>query len=148
MVKDYTNYKVLSGTVDNKNPKTLYLNISAWGEPLSDDENLDYNMVVRHLTKSIKSEIYDKLDTRLFFNTRTIIDFDMRTSGIEYGKRSYMNCEITLFQKNTFKLQEKLIQDSFDKNILDTENMYSLKEKIDFMIKEKSNQVLKVANKK
>tara|TARA_R100000278_G_scaffold17922_1_gene17912 strand:- start:66 stop:662 length:597 start_codon:yes stop_codon:yes gene_type:complete len=41
-----------------------------------------------------------------------------------------------------------LIQDSFDKNILDTENMYSLKEKIDFMIKEKSNQVLKVANKK
>jgi len=130
MVKDYTNYKVLSGTVDNKNPKTLYLNISAWGEPLSDDENLDYNMVVRHLTKSIKSEIYDKLDTRLFFNTRTIIDFDMRTSGIEYGKRSYMNCEITLFQKNTFKLQEKLIQDSFDKlisnvinNVLD-DNIY------------------------
>lgn len=41
-----------------------------------------------------------------------------------------------------------LIQDSFDKNILDTENMYSLKEKIDFMIKEKSSQVLKVANKK
>lgn len=41
-----------------------------------------------------------------------------------------------------------LIQDSFDKNILDTENMYSLKEKIDFMIKEKSTQVLKVANKK
>lgn len=44
-----------------------------------------------------------------------------------------------------------LIQDSFDKNILDTENMYSLREKIDFMIKEKSSQVLnekKVANKK
>jgi len=113
MVKDYDNYKVLSGTVDNKNPKTLYLNISAWGDPLSDDENLNYNGVVRYLTKSIKTEIFDKLDDKLFINSRTIVDFDMRTSGIEYGKRSYMNCEITLFQRNTFKLQEKHIQDSF-----------------------------------
>ena len=113
MVKDYDNYKVLSGTVDNKNPKTLYLNISAWGDPLSYDENLNYNGVVRYLTKSIKTEIFDKLDDKLFINSRTIVDFDMRTSGIEYGKRSYMNCEITLFQRNTFKLQEKHIQDSF-----------------------------------
>ena len=113
MVKDYDSYKVLSGTVDNKNPKTLYLNISAWGDPLSDDENLNYNGVVRYLTKSIKTEIFDKLDDKLFINSRTIVDFDMRTSGIEYGKRSYMNCEITLFQRNTFKLQEKHIQDSF-----------------------------------
>jgi hypothetical protein len=117
MVKDYDNYKVLSGTVDNKNPKTLYLNISAWGDPLSDDENLNYNGVVRYLTKSIKTEIHSKLDNKLFINNRTIVDFDMRTSGIEYGKRSYMNCEITLFQRNTFKLQEKQIQDSFDELI-------------------------------
>jgi len=41
----------------------------------------------------------------------------MRTSGIGYGKRSYMNCEITLSQRNTFKLQEKEMQDSFDKLI-------------------------------
>ena len=114
MVKDYDNYKVLSGTVDNKNPKTLYLNISAWGDPLSDDENLNYNGVVRYLTKSIKTEIFDKLDNKLFINSRTIVDFDMRTSGIEYGKRSYMNCEITLFQKNSFKLQEKIIKDNLD----------------------------------
>lgn len=130
MVNDYSNYKVLSGTVDNKNPKTLYLNISAWGEPLLDDEELNYENVVRHLTKSIKTEIYNKLDDKLFISSRTIIDFDMRTSGITYGKRSYMNCEITLFQKNTFKLQEKQIQNSFDElmnniinNVLD-DNIY------------------------
>lgn len=117
MVKDYDNYKVLSGTVDNKNPKTLYLNISAWGCPLLDDETINYNGVIRYLTKSIKTEIHNKLDSKLFINNRTIVDFDMRTSGIEYGKKSYMNCEITLFQRNTFKLQEKEIQDSFDKLI-------------------------------
>ena len=45
---------------------------------------------------------------------RTIVDFDMRESGIVYGKRSYMNCEITFYQKNAFKLQEKAVQDSLD----------------------------------
>ena len=34
----------------------------------------------------------------------------MRESGISCGKKSFMNCEITLYQKNLFKLQEKLIQ--------------------------------------
>ena len=34
----------------------------------------------------------------------------MRESGISYGKKSFMNCEITIFQKKLFKLQEKSIQ--------------------------------------
>ena len=34
----------------------------------------------------------------------------MRESGISYGKKSFMNCEITIFQKKLFKLQEKIIQ--------------------------------------
>ena len=110
MVKNYKNYKVLSGTVDNKNPKTLYLNISAWGLPKSDDDEINYNTAIRYLTKSIKSELFNTLDIALFIPSRTIVDFDMRTSGIAYGKKSYMNCEITLFQKHSFKLQEKEIQ--------------------------------------
>ena len=28
---------------------------------------------------------------------RTIVDLDIRESGIKFGKRSYMNCEVTLF---------------------------------------------------
>lgn len=110
MVKNYKNYKVLSGTVDNKNPKTLYLNISAWGLPRSDDDEINYNTAIRYLTKSIRSELFNGLDRTLFIPSRTIVDFDMRTSGIAYGKKSYMNCEITLFQKHSFKLQEKEIQ--------------------------------------
>ena len=34
----HENYRVLSGTVDNKNPKALYLNISAWGESIVSGE--------------------------------------------------------------------------------------------------------------
>tara|TARA_B100000963_G_C22492284_1_gene609836 strand:+ start:498 stop:941 length:444 start_codon:yes stop_codon:yes gene_type:complete len=123
MVKNYENYKVLSGTVDNRKPKTLYLNISAWGLPLIDDDDINYNGVIRYLTKSIKTELFNTLDRSLFIPNRTIVDFDMRTSGIQYGKKSYMNCEITLFQKHSFKLQEKIIQSSIksiSENITDT----------------------------
>ena len=35
------NYKVKLGTIDNKNPKTIYLNVSAWGKPLTEEEDYD-----------------------------------------------------------------------------------------------------------
>jgi hypothetical protein len=117
MVKSYTNYNIISGTVDNKNPKALYLNISAWGEP-TDEEVTYYSNIINHIAKQIKTELFNTLDSNLFQVNRTIVDFDMRESGIEYGKRSYMNCEITLFQNHKFKLQEKEIQDSLNR-ILD-----------------------------
>ena len=35
-VNDNKNYSIIYGCVDNKNPKSIYINISAWAEPLSD----------------------------------------------------------------------------------------------------------------
>lgn len=112
--KGYKNYRVVSGTVDNKNPKAIYLTLSAWGDPLKYDEDVNYNIVIRDFTRDIKQLLLQNLDRNLFFGDRCIIDFDMRESGISYGKKSFMNCEITLFQKNLFKLQEKTIQEELD----------------------------------
>lgn len=113
--KEYKNYRVISGTVDNKNPKAIYLSLSAWGDPQMYDEDVDYNIVIRDFTRNIKQSLLKNLNRNLFFSDRCIIDFDMRESGITYGKKSFMNCEITLFQKNLFKLQEKNIQEELDK---------------------------------
>lgn len=113
MVKKHNNYNIVSGTVDNKNPKALYVNISAWGEPLIADE-VNYTNVIREFTKKLKKSIHNNINTNLFHKERTIVDFDMRESGIVFGKRSYMNCEVTFYQKNSFKLQEKAIQDTLD----------------------------------
>jgi hypothetical protein len=112
--ENYMNYNVVYGTVDNKNPKSLYLTISAWSE-LKNPEITNYSACIRQLTKEIKTKLHNELDSNIFQVNRTIVDFDMRESGIEYGKRSYMNCEVTLFQKNSFKLQEKIIQENLDK---------------------------------
>lgn len=111
--KNYNNYRVLSGTVDNKNPKALYITISAWGETLI-NEDIDYAAVIRLISKDIKKSLTKNLNQNLFYADRCIIDFDMRESGIVYGKKSYMNCEITIYQKNLFRLQEKAIQDELN----------------------------------
>ena len=94
--KTYMNYKVISGTVDSKNPTSVYINISAWGEPTN--ENIEqYTTVISSLKKDIKGHLFTILP--LSFNKqRSIVDLDMRESGIAYGKRSYMSCEITLYQ--------------------------------------------------
>jgi len=105
----HENYRVVSGTVDNKNPKALYINISAWGESIVSEE-LNYGPILRSITKDIKIKLKSSLTPNLFYVDRCIVDFDMRESGISYGKKSFMNCEITIFQKNLFRLQEKTIQ--------------------------------------
>lgn len=96
------NYNIVYGTVDNKNAKSIYVNISAWGEPTSNDE-INYGRVIGRLSKCVKQSTYnniksDYVDT--FYPDRTIVDLDMRESGVKFGKRSFMNCEITIFQKN------------------------------------------------
>lgn len=113
MVKNFTNYNVVTGTVDNKNPKALYVSVSAWADPL-DEDRTNWGSVIKRLTKQIKSELHKNLDPNLFLVDRSIVDFDMRESGISFGKRTYMNCEITFYQKHNFKLQEKRVEKALD----------------------------------
>ncbi len=94
------NYNIVSGTVNNKDAKAIYINISAWGEPTSSDE-LNYTRVISRLSKCIKQNIYNTLKLKYnnnFNSSGTIVDLDMRESGIRFGKKSFMNCEITLYQ--------------------------------------------------
>ena len=106
----FKNYKITTGTIDNKNPKAMYITISAWGKPKVDGE-INYSDVIRKINKQIKSKLFDNLDKGLFESSRSIVDLDMRNSGISFDKKSYMNCEITLFKLNNFKIQDKKIKE-------------------------------------
>jgi hypothetical protein len=106
----FKNYKITTGTIDNKNPKAMYITISAWGKPNIDGE-INYSDVIRKLNKQIKSKLFDNLNQTLFEPSRSIVDLDMRNSGISFDKKSYMNCEITLFKLNNFKIQDKKIKE-------------------------------------
>jgi hypothetical protein len=85
--------------VDYKNPTSVYVNISAWGKP-TDEFGEQHQRTINLLRKDIKKYVYNNLPIN-FNKLKTIIDLDMRESGIMYGKKSYMSCEITLYQKNT-----------------------------------------------
>ena len=103
-------YNVKFGTVDDKDPKSLLISFSAWSEPKYKDYDLDYNKIIKQLNKDIKQTIFSNVDGKLFLKKNNIIYLDIRESGINFGKQSYMSCEITLFQTHRFKLQDKVIQ--------------------------------------
>lgn len=86
--------KVHYGTVDSKNLKSMYLNIQTWVEPKRDSDS--WTRVVSNTTRQIKHSIYNNLDKN-YFKDNFIVDLDLRTSGINLKKKSFMNLEITLF---------------------------------------------------
>ena len=36
------NYKISVGTVDNKNPKSIYISLSAWGQLLKEENEISW----------------------------------------------------------------------------------------------------------
>lgn len=110
------NYSIVLGSINNKQPKAVYLNISSWAEPNYND-NTNYSRVIKDLNKKIKQSLYNviSLDTSSYFiSDKTIVDLDIRESGIRYGKRSFMNCEITLFLNTEIPVNSELIKPSVD----------------------------------
>jgi len=117
-------FKIHIGTVNNKQPRTLYVVLSSWVEPLYESEN--YQPKLNKITKNIKRFLSETISSESFNNKRIIVDFDLRSSGISTKKKSFMSCEITLFQKELRKinnpsvimelqwLSNKLITDVFE----------------------------------
>jgi len=93
-INGFRNSKVVYGTVDSKEFKSLYLNLQTWVEPKIDSEN--WTRVVLNMNRSVKHSIYQHLDKNLF-DEKFIVDLDLRTSGLNLKKKSFMNLEINLY---------------------------------------------------
>jgi hypothetical protein len=103
--------KVLYGTVDSINLKSIYLNIQTWVEPKKEVEN--WGRVVLNLSRTIKHSIYDKIKST-HFDDKFIVDLDLRSSGISTNKKSFMNLEVNFFLKDNIELsfKDNVIKDS------------------------------------
>ena len=113
------NYKTKIGTVNNKESKSLYINLCAWGQLSELDENLNYDYYLRNVRKKIKQKLNNSLNKDLFHNHKYMVDLDMRTSGLSIEKRSFMSCEITLYQKKYLPLNKPIIVDNTKQIIKD-----------------------------
>ena len=115
-INNFKNYNIVLGSVNNRHPKAVYLNISAWSEPQSEGE-ISYTRVIRDLNKKVKQALFNlfDLDTDTeFIKDRTIVDLDIRESGIRYGKRSFMNCELTLFLNTEISINSERMKGMLD----------------------------------
>jgi hypothetical protein len=93
----YKTAKVIYGTVDSINLKSLYLNIQTWVEP--NDESKNWFRVVLNMSRNIKHSIFGVIDKKIF-DDNFIVDLDLRSSGLNVGKKSFMNLEINFYLKN------------------------------------------------
>jgi len=93
-IKGFDNTKIIYGTVDCIDLKSIYLNLQTWAEPISENDN--WNRVVLNFGRSIKHSILSKLNTDIF-KPSFIVDLDLRHSGISYGKRSFINLDVNFY---------------------------------------------------
>ena len=116
------NDKTKIGTVNNKESKSLYLNFCAWGELKEEGENFNYDFFLSNIRKKIKQKISNTVNKELFHENKYIVDLDMRTSGLNINKRSFMSCEITLYQKKHLPINKINIVENSKKIIYDVVN--------------------------
>lgn len=110
----YSPIKSVYGTVDSKNLKSLYINIQSWVSPKFDHDN--WNRVVCNLNREIKHSVFNSIDTELF-KEQSIVDLDLRTSGISHGKKSFFNLEVNLYTTKEFDFKCPELKESVKKII-------------------------------
>jgi hypothetical protein len=102
----YNNVKVGFGTVDYKNLKTIYIQLNSWVQPNNDD--CDFDKLISKTRRQIKNKIYD-LQCE-YFKPQSIVDLDIKTSGVKTNKRSFMDLEVTLYVEKHFDVKSKEIK--------------------------------------
>jgi hypothetical protein len=114
-INNFKDFNVVFGSINNKHPKAIYINISSWVEP-KENININYIREIKNINKKLKQTLFNYFESdkdSIFEKNNTIVDLDIRESGIKFGKRSFMNCEITLFltteiQANSDKMKDIL----------------------------------------
>ena len=105
----YNPIKSIYGTVDSKNLKSVYINIQSWITPKYDTEN--WIRIVGNLNREIKHSVFNSINQKIF-QEKSIVDLDLRTSGISHGKKSFFNLEVNLFTISELDFKSNEIKDS------------------------------------
>jgi len=113
-LKLFSDAKCHYGTVDAKNLKTVYIVLQSWVEPIREFENWD--RATGTMERNIKHVLLEVLNPEIF-EKHNIVDLDLRSSGIQKGKRSFMNLEITLYLKNHLEFKSPTLRDNVKKVI-------------------------------
>jgi len=125
-IQGFKTTKVMYGTTDSFELKSIYLNLQTWVEPKEELEN--WERIVLNLSRQIKHTIFNNINTKIF-KKNFIVDLDLRASGLTPNKKSFLNLEINLFldekdldfksnylRDNLKDLSKKIIVSNFNSN--------------------------------
>lgn len=106
----------------------INIKIESWCTPKI-QENINYKNHIKSIQKKVRQMTYEYKD-RFNYDEDYIVDLDIRYSGVEYGKLSYMSCQIMLFKTQNEidetgylnKIEEILNSDDFFKYSKDKNN--------------------------
>lgn len=131
--------KSVYGTVDSKNLKSVYINIQSWVCPKEEHEN--WHRIVCNLNREIRHTVYDAINKKIFQET-SIVDLDLRTSGISQGKKSFFNLEVNLFTKEQIDFKSQSVKESIKKIIKEIfKNNIRSNNYFDFSMSKKSDNI-------
>jgi hypothetical protein len=129
--------KIIYGTVDSFELKSIYLNIQTWVEPKKEVDN--WNRVVLNLSRAIKHTIFHELNRKIF-KEHFIVDLDLRASGIQIEKKSFLNLEVNFFlNENDYDFKDSKLKEIFkdlSKNIINQN--FSKNDYFDFTLTKKN----------
>jgi len=112
------------GTVDSKELKSIYIVLQTWVEPIKDEEN--WGRITGILKRQILHTLLEVVDFTTF-EKKQIVDLDLRVSGIQKNKKSFLNLEITLFVHDKMLDFKSLILRSKIKKIISSIYLDDLK---------------------
>lgn len=97
------------GTINALNPQSIFVSIHSWATP---KHNFRFHKKLRTLSQSVKREIDESINYDVFYN-KYIVDFDLRESGLQKNKQSFLAIEVTLYPKNIINFPN----DIYDSNV-------------------------------
>jgi hypothetical protein len=93
------------GTMDYMDLKSIFISMQCWIKP----KNNNYNSIITKLRRDISNTVKNNIDKSIFHDT-LILDIDVRESGFDINKRSFISIDVNLYVKNSnMKFNDKQV---------------------------------------
>jgi hypothetical protein len=106
-------FTVKYGTINALNPQSIFVSIHSWAMP---KHNLRFDKKIRRLNMTVKSKIHEEINYDVF-HKKYIVDFDLRVSGLQKAKQSFLAIEITLYPKDIIPFPSEVYNTNIEKLI-------------------------------
>jgi hypothetical protein len=95
--------KTKIGTTNRNEPKVVYVHGGTWVTPTQCEE---YDKIIDAIGKSFRHNVKRMVTNDYLFNPRHILDFNLSTTAMDIGKKSFLSFDLFLKQEGDVPLKE------------------------------------------